>query len=276
MAGLLFEGAFTMTNAFNLGTPDRLQRRMQVAPWLQHSQAIRTIFFDVGMTLVHPYPSVPAVVQSICAREGIEISLDDIEDRLPIAESYFFGAHHVQRGTWADNDAITLAWHEYFIRLIRPSVATDDDETLERCVRAIIDAFDRHHTWQPYNDVLPTLTALHGRYRLGMISDWSIGLGAIVRELGLTPFFDVLVVSATSRHNKPDPHLFETALQRADALGEYSIYVGDSYVQDILGARTVGIHPILIDRERSIDEYTADCLVIHSLHELVEILANEE
>jgi HAD superfamily hydrolase (TIGR01549 family) len=246
-------------------------RLLTIAPWLRHPQAIRAVFFDVGFTLLRPYPSLRDIVRATCAAQGMVIDDDALAAHAPAAEQYFFRAQHVQKGTWGDNAAINRAWMEYFTLLLEPFVA---EPQRSQCAAAVLLAFDQHSAWRPYADVQAALATLSARYTLGLISDWGIGLGPILREHDLLRYFGVLVVSATSRRAKPDPHLFETALQRADALGDYTVYVGDSYVQDVLGARAAGIHPILIDRRKRHDPAQIDCPVIHALDELVALLAS--
>lgn len=259
------------------GTPvtrdaDRAARQ-RVAPWLAQPQAIRAVFFDAGFTLIHPNPSVGGIVERICVREGVIAPADQVRTHLRQAEQRFFTGDHILRGTWADNAGIAHAWLAYFQELVTPFVPDGASETIRRCTRAILAEFDRHTAWQVFDDVVPTLAALQGRYTLGVISDWGIALGAILRDLGLNRYFDFLIVSATSRRAKPDPHLFEQALVRGNAIGDYTLYIGDSYVQDVLGARAVGMHPILIDRRHQLASALIDCLVIQQLTELPDLLA---
>jgi FMN phosphatase YigB (HAD superfamily) len=122
--------------------------------------------------------------------------------------------------------------------------------------------------------VLKTLKAHN--YILGVISDWGIALGPILRRLHLTGYFDCLLVSAVTRHAKPSPALYELALQRANSIPDYTIHIGDSYIHDVLGARAVGITPILLDRHRRLEESNVDCLLVHSLDDLLELLEVSE
>ena len=46
----------------------------------------------------------------------------------------------------------------------------------------------------------------------------------------------------------------------------------DSYIHDVLGARGVGIIPILLDRTATLTENKVDCLLVHSLDELLDLL----
>jgi HAD superfamily hydrolase (TIGR01549 family) len=243
---------------------------------LDHPQAIRAIFFDAGFTLIRPYPSIPEMVAQIGAREGLTLDPAAIKVYQAQAQSHFAGARHVLAATWADNAAINAAWAEYFTELFAPFMPASQPDLLERCVAEALAMFDRHTAWQVFPEVMPTLATLRGRYTLGVISDWGVALGAILRDHDLSPYFDFLVVSATSRRAKPDPALFTLALERANALGQYTLYIGDTYVQDILGARAAGIHPILIDRRQVYDPAQLDCPVIHTLDELLPLLDLKE
>jgi putative hydrolase of the HAD superfamily len=251
-------------------------RLRTLAPWLEHPQSIRAILFDAGFTLLHPNPSIVEVVCRACARVGVNIEATELERQLPVAERTFIAAQHLAKRTWADNDAIARAWQDYFGAMIQSSLPDGDPDVLRRCLTQILADFDSHASWQLYDDVRPTLDALRGRYTLGVISDWNIYLGAILRELRLTGDFHLLVVSAISRRAKPDPYLFEMALRRADALGDYTLYVGDSYMQDVLGARAAGINPVLLDRRRRLDPTQIDCPVIHTLADLLRLLDEAE
>ncbi|MGH2481909.1 MAG: HAD family hydrolase, partial [Ktedonobacteraceae bacterium] len=99
--------------------------------------------------------------------------------------------------------------------------------------------------------------------------------GHIMHELRLNKYFDSLVVSALARHAKPSPSLYDLALQRANSIPDYTLHIGDSYILDVLGARAVGITPILLDRDRKLQASKIDCIVIHSLTEIIDLLKVE-
>ena len=95
-----------------------------------------------------------------------------------------------------------------------------------------------------YEDVLPTLDQLQQMdLKLGIISNWDTPLHAMVEELGLTPYFDVIVASHDQRVRsaKPDAAIFEYALNAVDVFPEEAVHVGDSFEADIIGAHTAGI-----------------------------------
>jgi len=65
---------------------------------------------------------------------------------------------------------------------------------------------------------------------------------------GLAPFADVLVTSENTGYVKPDPRIFQTALQRLECSPEEAVMVGDSWPVDIAGALHAGIRPVWFNR----------------------------
>lgn len=240
---------------------------------VEQPQAIRTIFFDAGFTLLRPYPSTPEICQQVCQQLGLHIHLDEVKQRMIDAEDYYLRHMRLHRQTWSSDATINEFWTGYYMNLLRPFLEEHDEVSLYQLAAAINEEFEKHTSWETYPDVLPTLDALRSRdYTLGVISDWGVSLGPILRNLKLTRYFDTLLISAAVRHAKPSPALYEQALQRTNSIADYTIHVGDTYIQDVLGARSVGITPILLDRRHQLDESSVDCLLIHTLTELLNVL----
>ena len=236
-------------------------------------QSIRTIFFDAGFTLLYPYPSTPEICQQVCQRLDLHIHLDEMKERMNEAQDYYLRHMRLNRHTWANEQAITEFWIGYYMNLLRPFIEEHDEPRLYQLAQIINQEFEHHTSWQIYPDVLPTLEALRKQsYTLGVISDWGISLGPILSKLHLTRYFDCLLVSAVTRHAKPSPTLYDLALQRANTIADYTLHIGDSYIHDILGARAVGMIPVLLDRTRRLQENNVDCLLVHELTELLDLL----
>ncbi len=240
---------------------------------LEAPQAIRTIFFDAGFTLLRASPSIPETCQAVCQRHGIPIDAAQIAQRLPEAERYLLQAVRANPRTWASEAAIGLFWTGYYKALLRSFIPNENEALLDRCAQEVIKAFNRHTNWELYPDVLPTLQALQGRgFTLGIISDWGVSLAPIISGLNLPRYFDCLIISAVTRCAKPEPALYDLALQRAGAVADYAIHIGDSYIHDVLGARAVGITPILLDRPGNVRAEDVDCVLIRNLQEVLDLL----
>ena len=94
------------------------------------------------------------------------------------------------------------------------------------------------------------LQTLHRSKKLALISnfDHPPHVHAVLSELGLIHFFDSVVISAEVGVKKPDPRIFDSALEQTGMKPEEVVYVGDTE-DDTEAARAAGIVPILIQRE---------------------------
>jgi putative hydrolase of the HAD superfamily len=69
---------------------------------------------------------------------------------------------------------------------------------------------------------------------------------------------------------KPDPRIFEIALELAGTTADRALHVGDAYQYDVLGARAAGVHPVLVDPLGI--RADADCDRVASLVEVADLL----
>jgi len=127
-------------------------------------------------------------------------------------------------------------------------------------------------TFVLFDDVLATLKTLkEQKFILGLLTNATKDMVSVHRTLGLEPYLDFIVTSEEVGAGKPRPPMFLAALERAKVSPSEAIYVGDQYKLDVLGARGVGITPILIDRYDLFAEIN-DCPRIRTLTELTEYL----
>ena len=127
-------------------------------------------------------------------------------------------------------------------------------------------------TFVLFNDVLPTLKTLkEQKLILGLLTNLDRDMKPICHELGLEPYLDFVVTSGEIGVDKPEPPIFLAALERSGVTAAEAVHVGDQYKIDIIGARGVGINPVLIDRHALYPD-VSDCPRISSLPELTEHL----
>jgi len=129
-----------------------------------------------------------------------------------------------------------------------------------------------HNLWELVpGGVVPALERLRRRAaRMVVVSNANGRLHVMMERLGLSRFFDLILDSQVEGVEKPDPRLFEIALERSGARAETTLHVGDFYWIDVRGARAAGVHAVLLD---PIGLYeSADCPRIRSLGELADRL----
>ena len=127
-------------------------------------------------------------------------------------------------------------------------------------------------TFALFDDVLSTLKALRQQnYILGLLTNLGNDMVAICRQLGLESYLNFVVTAKEVGADKPEPPIFLAALDKAGVSASEAVHVGDQYKLDVIGARAVGIKPILIDCYDMYPE-VSDCPRIHSLTELAQHL----
>lgn len=118
---------------------------------------------------------------------------------------------------------------------------------------AMLDALWREHVaFNLYALVPDGFAAAMDRLRAAgvtvvLVSNSEGMLDALFERLAIRRHFDVLIDSGLVGVEKPDPRIFDIALERAGIAAENTLHLGDTYTTDILGARAAKIRFALID-----------------------------
>lgn len=111
-----------------------------------------------------------------------------------------------------------------------------------------------------YDDAIPCLEELRGRYRLGVIANQPGEVRSALRRDGLHGFFEVWGVSDELGVGKPDPALFELAAKTAGVRTTAAVMVGDRLDYDVRPAKRVGMRAIWMLRGEAPDRPTPEQL----------------
>jgi HAD superfamily hydrolase (TIGR01662 family) len=121
-------------------------------------------------------------------------------------------------------------------------------------------------------DLLETLRTLKETgYFLGVLSNRKKPITDYLSELGLGKFFDLAICAGEAGIYKPDPGAFHYLLDKARISARESVYVGDNYYADVVGARLAGMTPVLFDLRNIFCE--ADCAVIQAHNQILSWIA---
>jgi HAD superfamily hydrolase (TIGR01509 family) len=142
----------------------------------------------------------------------------------------------------------------------------------------------KHWSYPPealHDDVRPCLTAIAGRYRLGIIANQPSAVKDVIHRDGLDGFFEVWGVSDDVGLEKPDPALFAHVLHEAGAEPSTSVMVGDRLDYDVRPAKAAGMRAVWVLRGEAPDDPTPEQLAeadaaIHGLTELPAALESLE
>ncbi len=103
-------------------------------------------------------------------------------------------------------------------------------------------------TWIPYDDAVPTLTALKQRgVKTALVSNVGIDVRPVVERGGLEHLLDVVVLSYEAGVVKPGAAIFQQTLDTLGVAASHALMVGDS-AQDDAGAALIGIRTLILPR----------------------------
>lgn len=230
---------------------------------------IKAVFFDFYNTLISFDPPREELQTIACREFGIAI------DRKAIPRGYWYADDFMSR----ENARFAIQnrsleetqtfWADYESIILKNAGA---DVPKELALRIFTRARQLDRRLILFDDVLPVISTLKSRnIVLGLVSNLSRGLDGHCNELGLTPYMDFVLTSFEIGEEKPHPPIFLAALERAGVGASEAIHVGDQYYADVVGARGVGINPLLLDRD-GFWEGVNDCPRIRSLSEIVNYL----
>jgi len=230
---------------------------------------IKAVCFDLHETLAHYQSPREEVCATVCHELGFEVSTEALRKSLPQADAWWREENSRSPISKRPPKEKSAAYSEYGLISLRGAGL---EVSRDIATQILMKVFHDGLKFELYDDALPTLKHLKERHLiLGLISNVGQEAASIYQNLGLQPYLDFQITSFEAGHDKPDPEIFLTALEKAQVKAEEAMYVGDQYDLDIIGARGVGMKAVLIDRNDSFSNVT-DCPRIHSLTEIVEYI----
>jgi putative hydrolase of the HAD superfamily len=206
--------------------------------------AVKAVMFDFADTLVNTerfdYDTcLGKMVQSL-SKNGISVPFEDFK------RGYFDSRDRFYRRTEK-----TLEEQDFGERIRETLRYCDiklnvDDTPVRKAAEAFSKCFAKSMTMESY---LPSLLErLHKRYRLAVVSNMSFSEAIFqsLKELDVCKHFDAVVVSGVLGWRKPSPRIFQAALKALDVEAEEAVFVGDSPVADVEGAKKVGMKTVLV------------------------------
>lgn len=100
-----------------------------------------------------------------------------------------------------------------------------------------------------FPDTIPCLEEVKRRgYRMIVLSNWDISLHKVLRSFGLSDYFEAVFASMEHGCEKPDPRFFQAAIDYCGVKPEEFLHIGDNPLDDLMGAKKVGMNALVIDR----------------------------
>jgi HAD superfamily hydrolase (TIGR01549 family) len=135
----------------------------------------------------------------------------------------------------------------------------------------------RRELFRFYYDAEQTLSILSQKYKLGIIANQSRDVLQLLDKFNFRDFFNVVIVSSEVNMNKPDPRIFQLAMDRAANNSKRYVMIGDRLDTDIspankLGMKTIRYTNSLFRLQEPIDESEMATHVVNRLSKIPSIL----
>jgi putative hydrolase of the HAD superfamily len=202
---------------------------------------VRAVLFDVDFTLALPGPELgPEGYRYVGERHGLALDPQRYDTARQDAVASLQRTPEL-----VHDDEIWVAFTERIVRGMGVDVGA---QAAAACAADIVQAWELHDKFTLYEDALPVLEVLRShRIKLGLVSNGSRDLAEFVTHHGLV--VDVAIGSRAFGRTKPHPSIFREALAALGVEPEAAAMVGDSFEDDIEGARALGMRAFLLDRE---------------------------
>ncbi len=229
------------------------------------NNTVHTVLFDFDGTLVFHEPDSFDVISTFCTDIGQPLSAEAERQGRRTRHEYFVDP--IIRDQL--NGLSAEGFWQHFNRHLLEALCIVGD--LDRLAEEATSRFaDLKLTYHCPKAGCHTLTELRARgYGLGLITNRTNveRFHELLDQVELRPYFDLILASGEVGVLKPDPGIFSAALERIEAKAESSVYIGDNYWADVVGARRAGVTPVLFDPHHLFTE--ADCLVLESMEDLL-------
>ena len=206
-------------------------------------QPVKGIFFDLGWTLVYPPSGDWEFTQPAQKLFNWEVYQSLPKERTAAvrkeANDYLEAHHHIS--TLEEEYDRMLQYFTIVAQKLPELGATRQD--IE--ATALEKVYQSQHTYNLMEDAIPTLEALKGRCKLGIISDTWPSIVPVLERFGILPYFDAITYSFQLGCFKPNPRMFQDALSKMGLPAQECVFI-DDVARNLEGAAKVGIQPVQI------------------------------
>lgn len=192
----------------------------------------RFVFFDVGNTLL--FPNRTRVLAPLPTEKHPTLEAwQALERRTKREFDQGMTAGKADRSFW-------WTFHTHLLAQCDAAHSDIRDQLIENT-----------HLSVNWDQILPgtreALDRIARQYAIAVISNADGRIDAVLRRCGICDCFASITDSGKVGHEKPHPAIFAAALHEMKADPAESLYVGDVYSVDYVGARNAGMQAVLMD-----------------------------
>jgi len=224
---------------------------------------VKVIFFDVGNTLLFPNRER---IHAPLAERGFVPDGEHLRDLECRTKNRF-------DDMMAENGNIDHSfWRMFYSQLLSEIGVKDEDDAIRD---QLVASIQKSGNWDQIRPgTADQLHEISERYRVAVISNADGKIEDVLHRCGIAHCFRSITDSGLVGYEKPHPEIFRKAMLSMNTAPEESLYVGDVYSVDYLGATGAGMQAMLMDvagayRDKGVPR-------VESLEELQMVLRDSE
>jgi len=196
---------------------------------------IAAVLFDAGNTLL--FLDYERLAREVGPAVGVPLTAQGLEAQSSEA------ALQLERSDTSDHDRASRYLESLFL------LAGVPREKLGLVRDTLLLLHGERHLWSAMHPGTPAALARmrQAGLRLGVVSNSDGRVEEALAAAGIRADFEVIVDSRLVGFEKPDPRIFQAALEPLGIAPEGALYVGDIYEVDVIGARRAGMDVVLLD-----------------------------
>ena len=209
---------------------------------------IKAIFFDAVGTLFYLTKTVGDHYALVGNEVGLKLDAPKLDRAFYSAWENMPGRAAID-GPREDDDKGW--WRELVDRLLEEAAPDLSELDRDNFFEVAYEHFAEAGVWEIYPDVVGVLEKLRPRFQLAVVSNFDGRLRFVLEQLGISKYFTQVFVSSELGADKPDPEIFQRALQLMTMLPPEVMHVGDDPERDWQSATTVGLSIFQLDRQKN-------------------------
>lgn len=227
---------------------------------------MRAVLFDLDDTLFDHRRSARAALMDVHRAHGRDTAYDDFER----AHTRYLEEMHIE--VLAGRIGLEDARRERFRRVFGSLGVELGDRDVELTAAAYRDGYKLAR--RALAGAAELLEAVRRHARVAIVTNNLLEEQQDkLQYCALAPFVDVLIASEDVGVSKPDPAIFQIALERAGVRAEDAVMVGDSWANDVAGAARAGIRAVWFNPDRKpVPQDPAGVAVIESLTPVEDVV----
>jgi FMN phosphatase YigB (HAD superfamily) len=235
------------------------------------SNHIKAVFFDLDGTLRHSVPEGGDVFNAYVSSLGYSYTSEDRLRAMRWEYQYWASSADLRDDLIAHSADTENFWIEYTRRrLAALGIASALTQELAPKVSAHMGEMYRPDSVVPEDARRMLVSLREADYIMAVISNRDKPFQATLEAHGLSEFFPYSLAAGEVDIYKPEPGIFDHALKQLNLTAPETVYVGDNYYADIVGAQRAGLWPVLYDPSHIFPD--ADCVTIRSFDELLSAI----